>query len=549
MRRRYLAPSVVAATAVLLGAELRSQIAPSPTLPGSERRHDVQELWRRAQQLIRSARIDEAIGVLERLIELDPDALNGRVSLCRLYRARGRLREAQAHLREVLRRDPHNVAAHSELACVQVNAGYPEQALGMIELVLEAAPLATAALVAKAEALFKLQRLAECESLAEHLLEVDPDRYEAHYWLGMVALAKKSRTPAIFHLRRCLEIQNRVGFDPNIWVDACETLADTYFSLGRYPQAVTMFEQVLPFTEKKFDAHLKIGLAHCMNFHYERAEMHLGAALEIDPESYPARIRYAWVFDSQELLDRALLEYRKAAVLKPAEAFIHERIGNVLLRMERLAEAKSELKTALALGPFNAWPFTLLAKVLRQEGEHDEAARYLEQGIALDPLHVEAYYLLSQILPRTSDPEGKEKARKYGEIYMKLSPKKGDIAKYQMMLEISPAFVEARVVLAGMLDLIGQSDAALGLLATALEISPQHVGVRVRRAAILIALGRILEARRDLVEAKELLEQRLGVARETPEPDAALQRQVEEDEKELRAVEEKLKELQERGSE
>ncbi|MEW6742021.1 MAG: tetratricopeptide repeat protein [Planctomycetota bacterium] len=514
-------------------AAVSPQDAPSPAAPAAAPQepapassNDPAELMRQAQILMRNARVDQAIAVLERLVLIDPESARARLSLGRMYRAAGKVLQAQEQFVEVGTRDPYNVAAFCELSMLYSHAMQPEQALNVIEPVLIDNPLSSQAHVAKALALIKMQRTEEARQLLLDALQIDPMNHEAHYWVAKLALAEQNRPAAVHHLRRSLEIQNQVGLDPLYAVAACEELGELYLSIGRYAESIVMFDNVVPITKKPFSIHYNLGLAHGMMFHYDKAQQHLSEAIRIDPNNYLARIRYAYILEAQDLLEKAIEEYRIAGQIDPTQSFVHTRIGNILLQLGKRDEARTELEKGISLGAFDAQPFYFMGQALKEDGKFKEAVEYLEKGLELEPLHVESYYLLSQILPRTKVAEDRTKAAEYAKIYQALQPQKDKIAKYTSMLEISPSQVWTRIEMAQMLDEIGKTAAGMRYLNDALKIAPHHTEVWKVRAKMCLRLGMLAQARHDLAEARRLLAQRLLEYEAIKPRDAAVEEQI-----------------------
>jgi hypothetical protein len=82
--------------------------------------------------------------------------------------------------------------------------------------------------------------------------------------------------------------------------------------------------------------------------------------------------------------DRALVEYREALALGPAEV-VHNDIAVILMRRAQWADAESELREELAIQPRYGRAYYNLGIVLRREGRMAEACASEETAVELQP--------------------------------------------------------------------------------------------------------------------------------------------------------------------
>jgi len=124
---------------------VRGGQADEPTAPpGGRRPPDCGEVGltegERATCLADAGRTDEAIEVLEAVVERAPDDLRARDELARLCRHVGRREEARAHLERILDQDPDNVPALNMLSTVHREEGRLEEAEIALRQVQELRP-------------------------------------------------------------------------------------------------------------------------------------------------------------------------------------------------------------------------------------------------------------------------------------------------------------------------------------------------------------------------------------------------------------------------
>lgn len=95
----------------------------------------------RARRLLEEGRFSEAVDVLKRLIEQDPDYLAAGNNLALAYYYMGRFGEAITTLHHVLERDSGNLHALCNLAVFEHNAGHEEIVQSLVELLSKMEPM------------------------------------------------------------------------------------------------------------------------------------------------------------------------------------------------------------------------------------------------------------------------------------------------------------------------------------------------------------------------------------------------------------------------
>ncbi|HEX9344090.1 MAG TPA: tetratricopeptide repeat protein [Actinomycetota bacterium] len=101
---------------------------------------DAYELFRRGSELLAAHHAHQAVIVLERARDLQPDKGSVCEALGRAYYATGRLSSAGAQFRRTLELDPSNDYAHFGLALCLARTGERRHALGHLRLALVMRP-------------------------------------------------------------------------------------------------------------------------------------------------------------------------------------------------------------------------------------------------------------------------------------------------------------------------------------------------------------------------------------------------------------------------
>jgi protein O-GlcNAc transferase len=229
----------------------------------------------------------------------------------------GRLSEAAASYREVLRGVPGHPDALHLLGLVAYQTGDQDRALDLIE-----------------------------QALARR-----PDLADAHNNLGTVLRARGQREAAIASFERAVALAPRS-------VEACSNLGTALAEAGRAAEAVPVLERAVALRPDLADVHNNLGVARRATGELEAAIASFARALDLRPEFALARTNLA---DAQVACGNAgraagrlgaAIEALHAAVeLRPESAAAWSDLGYALTTRGRLPEALAAFERALALAP------------------------------------------------------------------------------------------------------------------------------------------------------------------------------------------------------
>jgi len=198
---RGQALAFVAATVVVLSS------AACGHRVGETERRQAQNRARLAASMLMEGEFADALREARRAVDLDPDCIDGRLTLATIYAARAEFDRAETELQEVLRRDEGNPFAQNTLATVYMNMGRPA----------EAEPLARSA--AENEdysgrhlayynwgwALFERQSYAAALEAFGQALREAPGMCLAHYRIGDVYFRERRFEDALRHLEQAVQ--------------------------------------------------------------------------------------------------------------------------------------------------------------------------------------------------------------------------------------------------------------------------------------------------------------------------------------------------------
>ena len=169
-------------------------------------------------------------------------------------------------------------------------------------------------------------------------------------------------------------------------VQAYQTAATTYVSLGQYERAVEMAEESLRRARK-------MGLIeHPLTYHalgtaklhlgdYPAAERSLRKTLDIAPTWAEPRLRLGTTLAREGRFEAAIAQYEQVLAERPDSAQAHGLLGNVLAGTGQLPAAVEHLRRAVQLDPTELAGVVDTIKLLRHQRQDDAARELTTQAL------------------------------------------------------------------------------------------------------------------------------------------------------------------------
>jgi tetratricopeptide (TPR) repeat protein len=165
-------------------------------------------------------------------------------------------------------------------------------------------------------------------------------------------------------------------------------------------------------------------------------------ALAIEPANAAAHNNIGLALQQLGQVEKALPHHRRALALRPGMAEAHAGLGNAHRLLGRLEEAAGHYRNALSARPEYAAVHNDIAGVLHQLGRIDEAAAHYRRALSAQPNYADAHYNLANILSG-------------------LGQHQEAIEHYAKAVAIRPGFAEARNNMANLLQTLGRHDEAI----------------------------------------------------------------------------------------
>ncbi len=248
------------------------------------------------------------------------------------------------------------------------------------------------ALEAQIAALDHLNRDAEAEAVAQHMLEVWPEDANIRYNLAVLELRQGHADTAIATLKPLLATANEATLS---------LAASAYEALGETPNAVDLLRRAIQQNPKDPQNYLDFATLSFDHNSFAAGITMLDAGLTQLPNSAALHVARGVLYMQSSQMERAEQEFQTANRLDPSQSFGLEAQGLTEMQRHNLPEALEKVRGSLKQSPGSAYLNYLAAEILKEQGappnspEETEAIGYARHAVAADASLVPALDLLS----------------------------------------------------------------------------------------------------------------------------------------------------------
>jgi tetratricopeptide (TPR) repeat protein len=165
------------------------------------------QIFNEGAEAYNSGDVSTAISKFQQAADLDPNLVQARLVLAKIFFAEGSLSEALARAQEVLELQPDNDEALRIAYDSSLRLDDPETAAKALDGLAESDPQwAATGLYQIAVELYNNGQTDEAVQALERVLQVEPDHARAHYLLGVALFNTGQEGQASEHLRRFIEL-------------------------------------------------------------------------------------------------------------------------------------------------------------------------------------------------------------------------------------------------------------------------------------------------------------------------------------------------------
>jgi protein O-GlcNAc transferase len=285
----------------------------------------------------------------------------------------GKVAEAEALFRQILKQNPSDFVALHSLGVLAVLAKDPSKALGYFDRALRLNPNFAPTWYNRAIVLQSLSRNAEALRSCDQALELDPGYGEAISRRGAIVAEMNAAPPTQLDPEKAAELARR---------------SQTALGLqheGRLDEAQAMFVQVLLEKPWDFVALYSMGVICQQKGEPLKALEFFDVTVKGNPQFAPNWYNRASVLQALKRSDEALENYDRALEIDPkySEALVNR--GAVLQEMSRHSEALENYQRLLEFDPDNDKALGNKGILLTEFKRYDEASATFEKLLQVNP--------------------------------------------------------------------------------------------------------------------------------------------------------------------
>lgn len=265
----------------------------------------------------------------------------------------------------------------------------------------------SASTIEQVRSLVKERRLEEALALVEGVLDSEPENVDALVLSGEILRRRRRTEDAKAAYRRALVL------DPEryeAWLDlgTCHYLESDFFWARFY------YRTAGALAPGSADVWNELGLIEILLGNYTKATESLNTAVNIEPEHAEAWNNLGLIAARRGDVQTARRQFLRATFIRPDHHVALVNLGIALRNLEQLEEAEDALRRAIEMQPDGKDALLALAGVRQDKGDLEGADEVLGRAIAPAPDDPDVLSALSDLRLRQGDVQGAESAARAG---------------------------------------------------------------------------------------------------------------------------------------
>jgi len=274
---------------------------------------------------------------------------------------------AVRNFNEAITRDPSMYGAWQDLGLAYAKANKWTDAATTFAELAKRQPNSIEAAYLHALALYNSGNAKDAETEVRRTLRLDAGAVEAHTLLGIILASRgNANSEAADSLSQAIAL-NPNSFDANFY------LGRVQYSMKDYTGAVKSLRSALKIHPGNQEAMFFLGTVLELIGDSDAAMEEYRELLKLNPDSVMGQLGSGALLVKQGKVDEALVSLNRAVSIDPKEFEAHWALGRALVLKERYAEAVESFQKAIALMPSRADAHYQLGLALNRLGRTEEA--------------------------------------------------------------------------------------------------------------------------------------------------------------------------------
>lgn len=359
-----------------------------------------EELLEQGETLAGEGLFEDALSRFEQALALAPDNAEIIEAIGRTLLSLDRSDEAEASFLDALELDPDWVAPRMGLAMLAMRNDEPFKAIHHLERATALDPEYPDAFVELGRYYGFMGEPGLARATFERWTRAHPEDADMLINAGLTAFDAADYDQALEFFDKALEAaqedQQKNG--------ARTFRANSLDMLGRYPEAVAAYEEVIRETPDWWEAHANLGICHARNDHPEEAERAFRRGLEDCPGSPEIRDELAahLLAENKDLKEALLLAEEAVALGRDEIRHLHT-LGEVRLALGDEEGSAEAYRTVLNLDPEDPNAHLEMGLYHERRGEVERAEEHFVEALKQDPGNPRALYSYASLYYATDD--------------------------------------------------------------------------------------------------------------------------------------------------
>jgi putative PEP-CTERM system TPR-repeat lipoprotein len=506
-----------------------------------------------AKAYMSAGKFDQAGQEYQKLLRMDPSAVQFQLELAKAYLSAGKTAEALKEVAGFMESQPRSPEALEIRGYAQTASGDPAAGEKSLLEALKIEPERPTAKLGLAIIYNRGGKTAEAEALLNQTIKKDEKNLKAYYLLAGIQAANKQQEKALGTYREITKLapaeSEAIYRSGLIYVDSADyTKADQTANdlITKFPKAplgyalkgiisyfrndfagaITVLQQSISI-RPTIGAYYFLGMAYYQKGENELALSQFQKILDYNPANVQSRIFLSLIHLRQKRFDSAISELKRVIQDNPELAFAHNLLGSTYLQKGMNEEGMRELNSAIQIDPKLVDAHLKKGMFSLSMGNFKEAETELRTAVNVAPdilnsrLLLTAYYMGQMDYPKAMSilRDGltgtKSDAILYNNMAAVLS-RENKIPEALVYLhkakELDPNFFDAYFNTALYYAVKGENDKALNEYRAVLQRSERNVRAMVSMAMLLEVQGKESDAAWYYAKAKETKEPKAYLA-------------------------------------
>jgi tetratricopeptide (TPR) repeat protein len=291
-----------------------------------------------ATRLMQQGKNDEALALLESIVEADPSRHGVMKQIGIANYRKGEFLKAAAEFKEAREEDPGDNEAVQLMGLSYYLAGRPAEAIGPLEKVQTWYPSANVdAAYILGVCYMQTKDYPSARKAFAKMFGVPGDSAASYLFTARMLLRQDFGPVAEEYAKKAVELDSKLPL-------AHSLLGELYLYKSRLPEAIEQFQKELELNPGEAAVYYKLADAYSRTQKYEEAEKLLQRSIWLDATSTGPYILMGKVLEKKGETALAVRALQRAIAMDPNNPMPHHLLGQAYREMGRTEEAERELK-------------------------------------------------------------------------------------------------------------------------------------------------------------------------------------------------------------